>query len=137
MENEENVVRLAKPVKKGLLRLVFSRFGLIALLILIQIAIMVAAYGFFREQLPVLTVLQTIFTIGMIIYLFNCSMDSSAKLTWMFIIAVMPIVGAVFLYFTQANHGNRRLKRKEASLIEQTKDAIPQNERVMKELEED
>ena len=48
MENEENVVRLAKPVKKGLLRLVFSRFGLIALLILIQIAIMVAAYGFLQ-----------------------------------------------------------------------------------------
>ena len=26
MNNEENVVRLAKPVRKGLLRLIFSRF---------------------------------------------------------------------------------------------------------------
>ena len=137
MENEENVVRLAKPVKKGLLRLVFSRFGLIALLILIQIAIMVAAYGFFREQLPVLTVLQTIFTIGMIIYLFNCSMDSSAKLTWMLIIAVVPLVGTAFLLFTQSNFGHRMEKEMVEDQINRTKDILEQPENVSKELEHD
>ena len=36
MENEEKVVRLAKPQKKGILRLVFSRFFLIALLLIID-----------------------------------------------------------------------------------------------------
>ena len=137
MENEENVVRLAKPVKKGLLRLVFSRFGLIALLILIQIAIMVAAYGFFREQLPVLTVLQTIFTIGMIIYLFNCSMDSSAKLTWMLIIAVVPLVGTAFLLFTQSNFGHRMEKEMVENQINMTKNMLDQPENVSKELEHD
>ena len=29
MDNEERIVRLAKPIKKGLLRLVFSRFFVI------------------------------------------------------------------------------------------------------------
>ncbi len=35
MNQEENVVRLAKPVKKGLLRLIFSRFFVIALLLVL------------------------------------------------------------------------------------------------------
>ena len=37
MEEESNVLRLAKPKKKGILRLVFSRFLIIALLILLQV----------------------------------------------------------------------------------------------------
>ena len=138
MENEERVVRLLeKPVKKGLLRLVFSRIGLIALLFIIQLAIMVTAYGFFREQLPILTVLQTIFTICMIIYLFNCSMDSSAKLTWMFIIAIVPLVGTAFLLFTQSNFGHRMEKKMVDDQISRTKNMLDQPENVSKELEHD
>jgi len=138
MENEERVVRLLeKPVKKGLLRLVFSRIGLIALLFIIQLVIMVTAYGFFREQLPILTVLQTIFTIGMIIYLFNCSMDSSAKLTWMLIIAVVPLVGTAFLLFTQSNFGHRMEKKMVDDQISRTKNMLDQPENVSKELEHD
>lgn len=138
MENEERVVRLLeKPVKKGFLRLVFSRIGLIALLFIIQLVIMVTAYGFFREQLPILTVLQTIFTIGMIIYLFNCSMDSSAKLTWMLIIAVVPLVGTAFLLFTQSNFGHRMEKIMVDDQISRTKNMLDQPENVSKELEHD
>ena len=138
MENEERVVRLLeKPVKKGFLRLVFSRIGLIALLFIIQLVIMVTAYGFFREQLPILTVLQTIFTIGMIIYLFNCSMDSSAKLTWMLIIAVVPLVGTAFLLFTQSNFGHRMEKKMVDDQISRTKNMLDQPENVSKELEHD
>ena len=133
----EGIYRLGKPKKKGLAALLFSRFFVIAALILLQVAMVALVYVWLSQYKTIYTVFIVLFTLLMIFYLFNNPMDSSAKLTWMFIIAVMPIVGAVFLYFTQANHGNRRLKRKEASLIEQTKDAIPQNERVMKELEED
>ena len=37
MENEENVVRLAKPIRKGLLRLIFSRFFVIILLLVLRL----------------------------------------------------------------------------------------------------
>ena len=102
MNNEENVVRLAKPVRKGLLRLVFSRFFVIALLLVLQVLILFAAYGYFTDKLPILINLLRLFTLAMVIYLFNCKMDSSAKLTWMFIIAVLPLLGAAFLLFTQS-----------------------------------
>ena len=43
MDNEERVVRLAKPLKKGLLRLVFSRFFVIVLLLAGIIALTIIA----------------------------------------------------------------------------------------------
>ena len=103
MENEERVVRLAKPVRKGPLRLIFSRFFIIALLLLLQVAIVIGAYVFFTDKLPVLVNLQWVFSLCMVVYLFNCSMDSSAKLTWMFLIAILPLPGAAFFLFTQSN----------------------------------
>ena len=115
MENEERVVRLAKPLKKGPLRLLFSRFCVIALLLVLQIAILVSAYGYFTDKLPILVNLLRLFSFVMVIYLFNCDMDSLSKLTWMFIISIFPLPGAAFLLFTKSNIGHRM----EGKLVEQ------------------
>ena len=137
MENEENVVRLAKPVKKGLLRLVFSRFFLIILLLVLQIAILVAAYVFFTDKLPILVNLLRLFSFAMVIYLFNSRMDASAKLTWMLIIAIFPLPGAVFLLFTQANVGHRMTRRLASDQIKKSRGLLEQPENVSQELEHD
>jgi hypothetical protein len=50
MDNEEKIVALAKPVKKGLLRLIFSRFFVIALLLVFQVALMIMVFGRFCSQ---------------------------------------------------------------------------------------
>lgn len=91
MEKEERVVRLAKPVKNGILRLVFSRVCIIALLLVVQLAILISAYGYSIKKLPFLINLQWLFTLVMVIYLFNCEMDATAKLTWMFMITLFPL----------------------------------------------
>ena len=70
-EGNERVVMLAKPVRKGLLRLVFSRFFLIAVLLVVQIALLVVAYGYLTEKLPILINLLRLFTFAMVIYLFG------------------------------------------------------------------
>lgn len=137
MEGMEKIVRLAKPQKKGLLRLIFSRFFLIVLLLALQVLVMVAAYGWLREKLPILVSLQGLFSLGMVLYLFNCEMDSTAKLTWMFLIAVMPLPGAILLAFTQANLGHRELRREVEEQITETMDILPQKEEVLCKLEGD
>ena len=111
MESNENVVRLAKPVKKGIGRLIFSRFFVIVLLLLLQIAVPVIAYIWFYEKLHILLYIQWAFVFVMIIYLFNSSMDASAKLTWMLIISLLPLAGALFLLFTQRNIGHGKETR--------------------------
>ena len=137
MEKEEITVRLAKPPKKGLLRLVFSRFFLILLLFVIEIGLLVAAYLYFTEKLPHLIIILRLFALVMVIYLFNCSMDSSAKLTWMLLISVFPLVGTGFLLFTQTNVGHRLECDMIRRQIDASKNLIPQPPDVLDELKYD
>ena len=137
MENEERVIRLAKPVRKGVLRLIFSRFFVIALLLVLQIAILVAAYGYFSEKLPILINLLRVFSIGMVVYLFNCDMDFSAKLTWMLIITILPVFGTVFLLFTQANTGHRMTRKLVEIQIQKSRQYLDQPENVLEKVEHD
>ena len=132
-----DIFRLAKPMKKGLLRLIFSRFLIIVLLLFLQVGILFAFFWWLGEFVPHLQIFLFLFSAAMVIYLFNNSMDSAAKLTWMFLIAIMPIPGAAFLLFTQTNLGHRALKRRVEELVSETKDLLDQPEGVREELEND
>ncbi len=132
-----DIYRLAKPRKKGLIHLLFSRFFVIVLLMIVQILLAISFYGWLRNLLPYFSAGLVVFTLGVVIYLFNSDMDSSAKLTWMFIIAVLPVTGAALLAFTQMNLGHRAIQRREAELIDQTRDAIRQPEGALEKLSGD
>ena len=132
-----DIYRLAKPRKKGLIHLVFSRFFLIVLLLLVQLLLFFSFYAWLSNLFPVFSVLTVVFTICGVIYLFNCDMDSSAKLTWMFIIALVPITGVALLAFTQSNLGHRTIQRRVAELIGMTARAVPPSEGAMEKLEDD
>ena len=127
-------MRLAKPKKKGLLGLIFSRFFLIALLLVLEVAIIVAVYGYFKLYLPYFRLIQAIFSVFVILFLFNSDMDNSAKLTWMVIIALFPIPGSIFLAFTQTNAGHRSVRKRSAGLIEMTKHALVQDPGVLEKV---
>ena len=129
-----DIYRLAKPRKKGLLSLLFSRFFLIVVLLIVQVLLIINFYGWLGNRLPFFSVITFLFTVGGVIYLFNSSMDSSAKLTWMFIISLLPITGVALLAFTQSNLGHRSVQQRVNALIEQTRDAIPQPEAPLKAL---
>ena len=95
MENikeNENVVRLAKPQRKGILRLIFSRFLLIFLLLALEVGLIIYGFYFLDDKFPNLVYIWRLFSVLMIIYLFNCPMDSSAKLSWMLLISFLPFL---------------------------------------------
>lgn len=137
MNNEDKIISLAKPVKKGLLRLLFSRFFVFALLLILQVALLAMVYLQFREKLPVLIYIQGVFSFVMIVYLFNSDMDSSAKLTWMLIISVLSFAGAAMLLWTQSNVGHRMETGLVKKQVESTLDILPQPENVIREIEHD
>ena len=137
MDNNERVASLAKPVKKGLMRLVFSRFFLIAVLLILQVGLLVMLYVNFKQKLPALMYITAVFTFLMILYLFNSSMDSSAKLTWMLLISVMPLAGALMLLFTQSNVGHRMETKMVKTQIDLTQDMLVQPQNVSEEVKHD
>lgn len=136
-KEEERILRLLKPTHNGFLRVVFSRVALIAVLIGIQIAVLVMLYFKFEEYVANINVVMIVFSILMVIYLYNSGMDSSSKLTWMMLIGLFPVPGALFLGFTRLDAGSRSMKRRVIELSERTRDMLEQDPAVIKALEED
>ena len=134
MNQNENVIRLAKPRKQGVISLIFSRFFIITLLILIQLAVIILPIILLRPYLHHVFILLGLFTLIMLIYLFNSRMDSTAKMTWMLIISLLQVGGALLLLFTQKNTGSRLLREYSERVISETRDAIPQDPDVLKKL---
>jgi len=126
MDNNE-VLGLLPKSRKNLLRIIFSRLGLVVITIIAELVLLVGAYLWAFSYFKWLVLVQFVFTIIMILYLFNCSMDASAKLTWLFLIMLAPVPASIFLWFTQKNFGHRMVKERTAELIEATKDMLQQD----------
>ena len=137
MSAQDKVFRLAKPKRKGLLGLIFSRFFIIALLIVVELDVLILPIILLHDYLHHFYVGLAIFTLIIMIYLFNNKMDSTAKLTWMLIISVLQVPGALMLLFTQTNTGHRVVKKRSARMISETKDAIPQDPQTVTKLREE
>ena len=129
-------MRLLKKGKTGLLHSIFSRLGIILLMLLLQIGFLLSAFEWFGNFLPHIFIFVIIFMIGMIFYLINCDMNPSAKITWLILIMTAPLLGVFLLWFTQADIGHRALKERLNFLVKDTKNLLPQNEDVFEQLKE-
>ena len=129
-------MRLLKKGHIGLVRLVFSRIGLLALLLLLQVALVLTAFILCQQYIPHLIIIQGIFVVVMVLYLINSDFDPSAKITWLVFIMIVPVFGTLFLLYTRMDVGHRALRDRLRLFVDQTKDALPQDEQVMNELEQ-
>ena len=87
-DKNEDIIRLLPKRKKGLLRIVFSRFFVMSLLILLQIILTLSFTTWLYTQFSLIYAIDRAFAFLVIFYLFKCEMDSTAKLTWLLILAV-------------------------------------------------
>ncbi len=133
MQDNEEILRLCKRRKKGVLRVVFGRTGVILLLVAIQIAMLFVVFRWFEKYFGWFSAAQAVFSVAMILYLFNCGMDNSAKLTWLILMMLFPVPSTVFFMFTKADIGHKALKDRVEQLISETMTALPQDESVLDE----
>ena len=131
MEENENIIRLTRRRKKGILRILFGRTGLMLLLIFLQLILITIVMKWADDYLELFSLQLGIFAIGMILYLFNCDMDASAKLTWLGLLLLFPVPASVLLLITKIHIGHRSIINKMEYLINETKNKLPQNEDVM------
>lgn len=128
---------LLEKSQQGLAHVVFSRVGIVVLLLLFQLFLVFAAFYWLNAYLPHFVIFTTVFTAFMGLYLLNTDMDPSAKITWLLVILLLPAVGAPLYCYTRSSLGMRILKKRLQNLVESTEDSIPQNQEVLTRLREE
>lgn len=129
MDNE--ILTLISKKKTGVMRIIFSRVGAMLLLILLQLSIFLSFYHWFYDYFKWFSLVQGIFMLAMIFYLFNCNMDSSGKLTWLNLIMLFPVPATIMLWYTRKDIGHRLTKWRITQLMEQSRDKIVQDKIVI------
>ena len=134
-EIADNGLNLLKKGKQGLVHALFGRVGLLILSILIQAAVLFGLFSWFEDTIPIYLGGSVVFTISILLYLVNSTMDPSAKITWLIIIMVLPVFGCLFYLWTQSEWGHRTLKALVNRSDRLSKDLICQDPEVFRELE--
>lgn len=104
-----------KPSKWA--KILLNRKVPIFLFFLLELAFLVFSYISLQEHFPSIILWEHLLSVFTFFYLLNRSMDSRSKLSWLIIIALFPIFGTALLYFSLADFGVRRLKKR---LVEAT-----------------
>ena len=137
MESKNTGLRLIEKGKKGIIYTIFSRIGIMLLLMLLQVLVMVGVISRFNEVWPFATTIVGAFVVIMVIYLLNSRMDSAAKLTWLLVIMAAPVFGAPLFWYTQTEWGHRMEKAKLEKLIKETRTAIVQDKKLLQKISEE
>jgi len=131
---DRKVRRLMDKSRRGLKNMIFSRLGLILLLLLIQILMLIWGMNWFADFIPHLFGSTLVFNLLMIVILLNSSTDPSAKLTWLVVIMLMPILGSLLYLYTRRDIGHRALKKRITTLARETRFDLQQDPEVMSHL---
>ena len=130
-------MHLLKKGQSGIFRLVFSRMSIVLILLLLNIAILLAVFGWFEELLPLFYGASTVLVVAMVIYLINSRMDASVKITWLIVIMLLPVFGSLLCLYTQTEVGHRAMKKRLQKMYATTKERLQPTEGIAKLAEED
>ena len=97
--------------KRSILRIIFGRTMLILLMLAINFGIVFYFLFGLAKDIPILFGSVELFTAAMLIYVINTRDNPSIKLSWAFIIATVPLLGAVLYFFVRFDFGHRLTKR--------------------------
>ena len=132
---EDGGIRLLKKGQSGLVHAIFSRFGLILILLLLQALALFSLLRWFGGLLPHYLGGTLMVTAAMMVYLLNLDMDNSVRITWLVVTALAPVLGVPLFWYTKADVGHRVLRKRLMELEGQTRAQLPQDEQVVRRLE--
>ena len=133
---EDGGLRLLKKGQKGIVHAIFSRFGLVLLLMLLQAGVLWSVFRWFGGLLPHYFGGSVAMSAFMVVYILNSEMDNSAKITWMVTIAILPVVGVPLFFYVKSNIGHNALKKRVTRLTEEARGLQPQPLAAAQELAE-
>lgn len=130
-------IRLLNKPKSGIIHKVFSKTGILLMLLMASVACFFLLMTFFADIIYRVMGGVTIFNLLVIIYLINTDMDSTAKLTWILVVSATSIFGTLFYLYTRADVGKRAVKEVYSELCKKHRSDLPQNPQTMEAVKEE
>ena len=123
--DQSSGIRLLKKGQKGIMYALFSRVGIMLVLLILQALTLFGLFSWFRDFLPHIMGGTAIFTVCMVLYLINSSLDPTAKITWLIVIMLIPVFGALLFWYTQSETGHRAEKKRLEDILGDTEEKLP------------
>lgn len=133
--NKENEIHLFEKGKKGVLRLVFGRTGIVILLLLAQILLLFAVFQFIKSLLPYVFGTFVIFALVMVIRVINSNHNTAVKMSWIVLIMVLPGFGGFLYIFIKQDIGHRAIKKRYKLVFEESEKEFIRHDDLMNRLE--
>ena len=134
---EDGSIRLLRKGQKGLIHAIFSRFGLVLVLLVLQFGALFSLMRWFSDLLPHYLGGTLLVTAAMMVYLLNQDMNNSVRIPWLVVTALAPVLGVLLFCYTKEDVGHRMLKKRLLELEGQTRSQLPQNKKTGKALDAD
>lgn len=124
-------MRRDSKVKKTAFHFIFGRTVIVALLLLLQFALLIFLMGVVGTLTAYLTV---IISAVLVVVVINRKGQPAFKMAWILPLTVLPVFGGLLYLFVQLQPGTRKIKDKLEVLKEETKPYLQQNPAVMQNL---
>lgn len=98
--------------KKGLFRIIFSRTGIMLLLILLQIGFFISTTFYLEAYSRVISALLFCLRAVVLIYIINSEGNPAFKMTWILCVFMFPVVATLFYVYVKFQVGTRYMKRR-------------------------
>ena len=134
---EDGGIRLLRKGQKGLIHAIFSRFGLVLVLLVLQFGALFSLMRWFSGLLPHYLGGTLLVTAAMMVYLLNQDMNNSVRIPWLVVTALAPVLGVLLFCYTKEDVGHRVLKKRLLELEGQTRSQLPQTQKTSKALDAD
>lgn len=123
---EQEKVLLLEKGKRGLLRIVFSRTGIIIGLLAVQVLFLLAGIHWLASIFPYLWGASVVIAVVVVMSLIGSDDNPAFKLTWMLLLAALPIFGMLLYLYIKTDLGHRTMIRRFDEVCKQTQPlAIP------------
>jgi len=117
-EKESRGLNLLKRSKRGFWRMVFSRTGVVTVLLLLQIAVFLLALLRFEEFQTQMLGGSALIGAAMTVHILNNRQDPASRSSWIVLVLFLPVFGSLLYLYTQLELGQGAMK---AALRQQEK----------------
>ena len=101
MEQEIPKEKKLEKGKRGFFQIVFGRTAVVILLLVLQVALIFVGYNKLAENMYFLNTMMTVLGMVLVVHIINKRINPAFMLTWVIIILIAPVFGALLYCFVE------------------------------------